>query len=144
KLAALRVYPYALVIGRNWNLRGAVNDDEVVILTGSQQLSDMNMGVALGAVGRGVESQTPFVGPERPGLFDGCGPEHEALPRGHGGEIVIAFPMKSREREPAVRLARAGVPDEKDGRLRGMGCGFAAETALEGLECFRAGDVAGA
>ena len=55
-----------------------------------------------------------------------------------------AFPMKSREREPAVRLAGAGVPDEKDSRLRGMGFGFAAETALDGLECFRAGDVAGA
>src|ERR1017187_904192 len=135
--------PDTIAIAWNGDLRGLIDDDEVFVRQVRQELTDVQVDMALRAPLGGVERNAPrVVGPFLPSLGDGGGPEASALLERHLEELLGMAPMKARQREPAMGLVGVGIAQKEVRHIGGLLFSFLAEPALAGFEGFRDGDIA--
>src|SRR5260370_28628351 len=141
---AFGMHPQSSASFGNRDLRGSIHYYESGGFNSLQQLSDVDVSMALGTRHFAVDRQTPFVAPQRFRLFDSGAPEQQALLRRHIGQGVLPFTVESRENQKPVRLSWIGVFQEEHGRVGGLSLGLPAEGAFTRFPSLRVSDVAGA
>lgn len=128
--------PHTFVLTKR-DLCGAIHDDLVVCLDPLQQFAYVDVCMALCTNSDGVIREPPIISPQFLSLCDRSFPQARLVCTRHLVQIVRTVRMSARQGEPAVRLARVYVLQEKYVAINRLLLGFRAEAALTSFERFQ-------
>jgi 4-amino-4-deoxy-L-arabinose transferase-like glycosyltransferase len=144
QLSAGGVDPQARAVFGHRDLFRPGYDDEPIGLDACEQSADVQVVMALGPHPVAVIRNSPFVVPKLLRPLDGEPPHFRALSRGHLRQRAGSVVMGAGQEQPAVRLSRVVVLEEKEPDIGRMLLGFAAEPALPHRHGFGPPGIAGA
>src|SRR3712207_128806 len=101
----------------------------------------MNVRVALRSYLLAVVRDAPFISPQLPGAVNGGIPERSPVRFGQVMKVMESRPVVPWKRKPAVRFSWVYVFQKKDGHVRRLQLGLAAQAALAGRHRFGCGRV---
>ena len=121
---------------------GSIDHGVRIVLDSVAHFADVDVRVTLRAPLEAVEREAPGVAPEFVSFGDGEGPVGDALVDRHVGEVLRIRAVKARQHQPAVRLVRIGIAQEKEGGLERLGLRRLAERTVTLGQRLRACDIA--